>query len=67
MQFHMAYKTSEQSICVYALCKKAINISNSKKKERKKSKKKMNSRVFMRMQIYEHIYDLFPPIHTTNG
>jgi len=62
MQFHMAYKTSEQSIYVYALCKKAINISNSKK-----ARKKMNSRVFMRMQIYEHIYDLFPPIHTTNG
>lgn len=29
-----------------------------------KRSEKMNSRVFMRMQIYEHIYDLFPPIHT---
>lgn len=40
MQFHMAYKTSEQSIYVYALCKKAINISNSKKKGKKEKQEK---------------------------
>lgn len=40
MQFHMAYKTSEQSIYVYALCKKAINISNSKKRKEGKARKK---------------------------
>lgn len=39
--------------------KEAINIS-----QKKLAKKKETCQLFMRMQIYEHIYDLSPPFFT---
>lgn len=34
---------------------------------KKNSAEKETFKLFMRMQIYEHIYDLFPPFSHTNA